>query len=151
MDGDQVAAFRLLEAELRLFKNAISFFRRVIFVTASTRSIDWRCRFGRIRTRPSNISYAQPRPPTNPAGTNTHTDRHTNRRGAREQPLSGHVAAHPAPTSTQDKEIDIPFKGKPLPPSLGPQAYRLVVGSWSSSGAVRMCFRRTRLSLVFNL
>ena len=46
-------------------------------------------------------------------------DKQTNRRGAREQPLSSHVAAHPAPTNTQDKEIDIPLWGNPLPLSLG--------------------------------
>ena len=46
--------------------------------------------------------------------------RQTNRRGAQDQPLHGHVAAHPAPTSTQDKEIDIPFGGPTaLLPSFG--------------------------------
>ena len=56
-----------------------------------------------------------PRPPTNPAGTNR---THTNKRGAGDQPLSGHVAAHPAPTSTHVKEIDIRFRGQTTFPPL---------------------------------
>ena len=56
-----------------------------------------------------------PRPPTKPdADKHTHkqANKQTNRRGAKEQPLHGHVAVHPAPTSTQVKEIDIPLGGQ---------------------------------------
>ena len=61
-------------------------------------------------------------PPTQPGQTHTQTNKQTNRRGAAEQPLHGHVASRPAPTHTQDKEIDIPFRGAkktPAPPSFG--------------------------------
>ena len=54
---------------------------------------------------------SHPAHPPNQVRTSRQTDRHTNRRGAQDQPLHGHVAAHPAPTNTQDKEIDIPFRG----------------------------------------
>ena len=68
----------------------------------------------RLRPTPSDKRNRQP----GPGQTHRQTNKQTNRRGAGEQPLHGHVAAHPAPTNTQDKEIDIPFRGQTAFPPL---------------------------------